>query len=530
MSEFINPFYKNASEHFYNLTRKQYSEQILRPDQIQQIIKDAQTKKLGEGTTKIAYKSKMKVDDSDYEVALLAIKNGGSIPNVMRELFIMSLIHHPLTIKSFGWYPDPSRSVPLAGNYYSFFIVEELGIMTLEAYSTNNLYQENFVYPFLLILYGIAKVIAYIHSIQIVNRDIKPQNIFLIECPFASNGPLTFFLPKISDFDTSNKIAKTNRTYTGTEKYMDPNISSLKFIEHADVYSFGCIICNILQLGNNATKEEKDIIEFLLQLGNKCKEDQKTRPFSPDVVSELEHFCESKLIEQNTKYSEQFVSVYQQFKKYLNQNAPPDSNHALVFQATELIPKISYEKNYDELFAAISTEGRIINAFIHEFGIGIDQDIFEALFLYYDIWINSPDRNSNIFDHILRVANSLGLFYDINEEDQNKTVTTILKESLKELRSRANAGEFVAVGRYAIYLKSCKKAECEAYFKKYFELYESSEGKYIRNPHVCLQYAMILSDKKDYETALNVIKDFHTDEIERFKVYLTYNSYANKKK
>ena len=150
--QFLNNIYQKDPEYFAGLANKQFSEKIAKHDEIQQIIQNAHTK-LGSGRTKTAYQSKMEVDGQSYDVALLAIDDKDSIPNVLRELFIINLIHHPSTIKTFRWYYNQKYSFYDLGINSLFYIVEELGKMTLDNYCCNNTFQPNIIYSLLLILY-----------------------------------------------------------------------------------------------------------------------------------------------------------------------------------------------------------------------------------------------------------------------------------------------------------------------------------------------------------------------------------------
>ena len=95
-------------------------------------------------------------------------------------------------------------------------------------------------------IHQLATGLAYLHSKQILHRDLKPQNI-----GFDSKGVL-----KIYDFDLARIIPKANEdelfqltTKSGSPRYMAPEVwKGGKYNLKADVYSFGVLVYQILSL------------------------------------------------------------------------------------------------------------------------------------------------------------------------------------------------------------------------------------------------------------------------------------------
>lgn len=97
----------------------------------------------------------------------------------------------------------------------------------------------------LMISYGIAAAMAYLHSQRIIHRDLKPANILLNE----------FLIPKIADFGFSKANNNKNsislfQTFTnetkGTPNYMSPEIWEQNiYSEFSDVYAYGLILYEI---------------------------------------------------------------------------------------------------------------------------------------------------------------------------------------------------------------------------------------------------------------------------------------------
>lgn len=89
-----------------------------------------------------------------------------------------------------------------------------------------------------IIALGIAYGMSYLHSQQIIHRDLKSLNILLDANDY----------PKICDFGLSRtKINDTMTGRIGTCQWMAPEVlSSQKYDEKADVYSYGIILWEML--------------------------------------------------------------------------------------------------------------------------------------------------------------------------------------------------------------------------------------------------------------------------------------------
>lgn len=208
-----------------------------------------------------------KVSDSELNAK---IKDYQSTVMLFREISLMSLMNHPSILKFIGYSPTdfngnphPTIITELAINKSLFDMIEteKSGSPPAEWNDTTKL----------IIIYGIASGMSYLHSNQIIHRDLKTKNILLNE----------FFHPLISDFGLSKTKAfisksmnlKSGSGIKGTIKYMAPEIfSDGKYSYASDVYAFALVIFDIFSVGDesffkdfNIFKVENDICNIKIR-------------------------------------------------------------------------------------------------------------------------------------------------------------------------------------------------------------------------------------------------------------------------
>ncbi|KAK8803771.1 hypothetical protein WA158_001465 [Blastocystis sp. Blastoise] len=244
-------------------------------------------KKKGEGSFAIVYKAYWNNDkialkvlkDKIYEENLSENSQKEQIrqflTRINREVTIMCTLSHPNIVKCYGL-TNWNRQIALLLEYLPYNLRSLLDDIN---YKMTPRVQK-------LILYSVAHGLSHMHSFEhpIIHRDLKADNILLNK----------EYEVKIGDFGFARELSDERLSLVGTKTTMAPEILRCvrNYDEKVDVYSYGCVIFEVMTRLNMIESYPKDIPaeRFLFEIASGTK-----RPFLPSSipleVQELIQLC-----------------------------------------------------------------------------------------------------------------------------------------------------------------------------------------------------------------------------------------------
>ncbi|VDC05371.1 unnamed protein product [Peniophora sp. CBMAI 1063] len=188
-----------------------------------------------------------------------------------RELQIMRLVKHPnvVDLRAF-YYTGGDKKDEVYLNLVLEYVPETV-YRASRHYS--KLKQPMPMLQIKLYMYQLLRSLAYIHSVGICHRDIKPQNLLL--------NPATGVL-KLCDFGSAKILVagEPNVSYICSRYYRAPELifGATNYTTNIDVWSTGCVMAELM-LGQPLFPGESGIdqlVEIIKVLGTPSREQIKT--------------------------------------------------------------------------------------------------------------------------------------------------------------------------------------------------------------------------------------------------------------
>ena len=196
---------------------------------------------VGAGNSGKVYKA---VDDKNNQIVAIKILHQSLVDNLemvnrfKKEAELSSRLTSPNTVavKHFGILNDgrPYMVMDYIEGICAGTLIEQSGAMTLERA--------------LPIFIQVAAGLAHAHELGIMHRDIKPQNIMLIEQDSQRDFVkiIDFGIAKHVQSDPSLALTITGEA-VGTPCYMSPEQCLAREVDHrTDIYSLGCVMYEML--------------------------------------------------------------------------------------------------------------------------------------------------------------------------------------------------------------------------------------------------------------------------------------------
>ena len=241
---------------------------------------------IGEGSFGVVYKAKIKKTGELRAIKIIK-KQKDSIAyekNIIKEIELLENIDHPNIIKIYEFYDCPEY----------ICIVSELGKGGSLAKNLNSILKESETVK-ALIMFQLLSAVNYCHSMKIMHRDLKPDNILLEHK--TSKG---IYNVKLIDFGTAKFVVNVQNQITGSPHFIAPEVLNAKYTEKCDLWSIG-VILYVLFKGSYPFdgKSRAQIFDNIKQ----GKYDLKSKPFDK-VSSKAKDLIQKLLkVDQNERIS-----------------------------------------------------------------------------------------------------------------------------------------------------------------------------------------------------------------------------------
>ncbi|XP_029036576.1 glycogen synthase kinase-3 beta-like isoform X10 [Osmia bicornis bicornis] len=204
------------------------------PDRPQE-ISYTDTKVIGNGSFGVVYLAKL--CDAEELVAIKKVLQDKRFKN--RELQIMRRIEHCNIVKlKYFFYSSGDKKDEVYLNLVLEYIPETVYKVARHYNKSKQTIPINFIK---LYMYQLFRSLAYIHSLGICHRDIKPQNLLLD----PESGVL-----KLCDFGSAKHLVKgePNVSYICSRYYRAPELifGAIDYTTKIDVWSAGCVVAELL--------------------------------------------------------------------------------------------------------------------------------------------------------------------------------------------------------------------------------------------------------------------------------------------
>uniref|UniRef100_A0A1B0APH6 Protein kinase domain-containing protein n=1 Tax=Glossina palpalis gambiensis TaxID=67801 RepID=A0A1B0APH6_9MUSC len=241
-------------------------------DRVQE-VSYTDTKVIGNGSFGVVFQARL--CDTGELVAIKKVLQDRRFKN--RELQIMRKLEHCNIVKLlYFFYSSGEKRDEVFLNLVLEYIPETVYKVARQYAKTKQTIPINFIR---LYMYQLFRSLAYIHSLGICHRDIKPQNLLL--------DPETAVL-KLCDFGSAKQLlhGEPNVSYICSRYYRAPELifGAINYTTKIDVWSAGCVLAELL-LGQPIFPGDSGVdqlVEVIKVLGTPTRE--QIREMNPNYT------------------------------------------------------------------------------------------------------------------------------------------------------------------------------------------------------------------------------------------------------
>mmetsp|Transcript_42972 Transcript_42972/g.124273 ORF Transcript_42972/g.124273 Transcript_42972/m.124273 type:complete len:760 (+) Transcript_42972:101-2380(+) len=200
--------------------------------------------KLGEGSFGIVHSVHCKVSGEHRvckRIAKQKGREGMKTEEIMQEIDSMARLDHPNIIKVYEYFEDRNSITQ---------VMEPCGggelqhkIDAVFRHKKEQMYSEAFICD---VTKQTLRALAFIHGQRFLHKDLKPQNIMLVEPAQPGADSATI---KVIDFGLAELFSKdqmVSSQFGGTLLYMAPEVLRVELTMKSDIWSVGVILFNLI--------------------------------------------------------------------------------------------------------------------------------------------------------------------------------------------------------------------------------------------------------------------------------------------
>ncbi|CAK9029658.1 Lon protease (ATP-dependent protease La), partial [Durusdinium trenchii] len=193
-------------------------------------------KQLGTGSFGTAYQA-VHIQNGEERVIKAVKKSRTALPldEIEQEILIMRQIDHPHMVRLFEWYEDANR-VYLVLDYLKGGSLKDV-IVQLNKKDERGL-KEAWIRE---VIQQTAGGLAYCHNLRLIHKDLKDENIMLLEKPDQWEKPHAVIID-LGVAEMFSVADPAGRFIGGTPTTMAPEVWNGNFGPKCDVWSLGCIM------------------------------------------------------------------------------------------------------------------------------------------------------------------------------------------------------------------------------------------------------------------------------------------------
>eukprot|EP01060_Flectonema_neradi_P013440 TRINITY_DN20203_c0_g1_i1.p1 TRINITY_DN20203_c0_g1~~TRINITY_DN20203_c0_g1_i1.p1 ORF type:complete len:685 (+),score=88.69 TRINITY_DN20203_c0_g1_i1:155-2209(+) len=236
---------------------------------------------VGSGSFGHALLCRRKRDSRDVVIKVLAPRPREGRTKVMNEVKILKTLNHPNIIGFIEAWREGDKI------YISMEYAEggDLRTLIVNQKAKRELFSEPLIKSYMLQL---ACALYHIHSVHILHRDMKSENIFI-----AASGKVL----KLGDFGISKQLTSSidfAHTAIGTPYYMSPEIvTGRRYNAKSDIWAAGVILHEMITFEYPFRAVNQESLFHLIRMGKICKStDCLKQSYSPDLLSLMSSMLE----------------------------------------------------------------------------------------------------------------------------------------------------------------------------------------------------------------------------------------------